>query len=374
MIRTEKVLAVLLRAADVRNVFPAWPDDVGVAVCLLASGEGKFIVFRREEEDEIPGRLQKILDVASDELCLFPAVAGFPTRKVAFSDMCRLMVMLADEPALLEEAVDYSTNYTFALEEGIDPASFLGRGRGEETPSASSDVPGAEGAGTTGSDDRETTFADTPSDLGDVHDDLGRALVSDEITGGGASGSSQDATMEDKRATWVLEWEEGEWVTVSGTGRCEGELQFVDRDRIYLRDDHRALLLRMPHATASGVPARIRIWPGGLSREVRRVIKHSLGEARLSLEGDFIVVEFVGEKLGSATVDPDHPRQVSTDAVIPDSRLLAKGGARRFSRPVAAAASVLSLLLLVGLGLQISAVAGPQVVAVDGIKYLASSR
>lgn len=374
MNHTEKILAVLLRATDVRNVFPDWPDEVGVAVCLLASGEGKFVVFRREEEDEIPERLLTILDVTAAQLCIFPGVDGFPTRKVSFSDMCRLMVMLADEPALLEEALDYSTNYSFALEEGIDPDSFLGRGQGQGMPLASPGTTGVRGRGAVEQRDVRKVCEGVPAGQKGFVGDQGLDRRLEETFAEPTAGAMQDAITPDRRMSCVLEWEEGEWVTVSGTGRSEGELQLVDRGRIFLRDDHRGILLRLPRDAAAVVPSKIRIWPGSLSAEVRQVIRQSLGEASLFLDGDFLVIEFSDERGRSGAVDPIETRQVGMPTVTGKSRLPGGKPARRFSRPVAAAASVLSLLLLVGLGLQISATAGPQVVEVDSIKDLAASR
>jgi hypothetical protein len=36
------------------------------------------------------------------------------------------MALVASDPVVLEEAVDYAVNYNYALEEGLDPAKMLG--------------------------------------------------------------------------------------------------------------------------------------------------------------------------------------------------------------------------------------------------------
>lgn len=126
MTDTSSILVVLIDADDVKHVFSAWPDHICLAACLTRGGDCSMVVFRRDERPIVPLRLLDILDVDGDEICFVPEVRGFETRHFLYSDERRLMALVASDPDLLDEAIDYSINYTYALEEGLDPAILLG--------------------------------------------------------------------------------------------------------------------------------------------------------------------------------------------------------------------------------------------------------
>lgn len=125
---TEKVskLVVLIDAEDVKFVFATWPDDICLAACLDRNGDCTFVVFRRDERATIPGRLLQLLRVDGDGVCFVPQVNGYPTKHFRYSDERRLMALVASDTMILDEAIDYAVNYTYALEEGLDPAVILG--------------------------------------------------------------------------------------------------------------------------------------------------------------------------------------------------------------------------------------------------------
>jgi hypothetical protein len=129
MTDTSSILVVLIDADDVKHVFAAWPDHICLAACLTRDGDCSMVVFRRDERPVVPQRLLDILDVRGDEVCFVPKVRGFETRHFLYSDERRLMALVASDPDLLDEAIDYSINYTYALEEGLDPAVVLGLSR-----------------------------------------------------------------------------------------------------------------------------------------------------------------------------------------------------------------------------------------------------
>lgn len=126
MADNSSILVVLIDADDVKHVFSAWPDHICLAACLTRDGECSMLVFRRDERPAVPQRLLSILDVSNDEVCFVPKVRGFETRHFLYSDERRLMALVASDPDLLDEATDYAVNYTYALEEGLDPAVVLG--------------------------------------------------------------------------------------------------------------------------------------------------------------------------------------------------------------------------------------------------------
>lgn len=123
---TESALVVLIGGEDVKHVFPTWPNDICLAACLMRDGDCSMVVFRRDERPRIPARLVQTLGLAAREVCFVPEVYGYPTKQFFYSDERRLMALVGSDPAILEEAVDYAVNYTYALEEGLDPDVLLG--------------------------------------------------------------------------------------------------------------------------------------------------------------------------------------------------------------------------------------------------------
>lgn len=123
---SEQVMAVLLEEDDLRLVHRDWPSKMRLAVCLMPSGDCQLLLFRQEEAGIFAQRLRKHLGLRSDEICIYPPVHGFPSRQLRYSDERSLAALLADSPQLIEDATDYSVNFAFALEEGLDPVEFLG--------------------------------------------------------------------------------------------------------------------------------------------------------------------------------------------------------------------------------------------------------
>jgi hypothetical protein len=126
MNRSENTLVVLIDGEDLRDTFPAWPGEICLAACLSRDGDCNMVVFLREERAVIPERLVRMLDLPADDVCFVPEVRGYATTQFLYSDERRLMALVASDPAILEEAIDYAVNYTYALEEGLDPAVVLG--------------------------------------------------------------------------------------------------------------------------------------------------------------------------------------------------------------------------------------------------------
>lgn len=122
-----RALVVLIDAEDVRFAFPDWPEEICLAACLMRDGDCTMIVFRRNERPDIAERVMEVLRLGGRDLCFVPEVPGFATRSFRYSDERRLMALVASDRTVLDEAIDYAVNYTYALEEGLDPAVVLGR-------------------------------------------------------------------------------------------------------------------------------------------------------------------------------------------------------------------------------------------------------
>lgn len=122
----ESTLIILIDADDVKFAFSGWPDHICLAACLSSDGTCSMIVFRRDERDQIPARLLKVLKLQPSQVCFVPQISGYRTKQFLYSDERRLMALVASDPVILEEATDYAVNYNYALEEGLDPAVMLG--------------------------------------------------------------------------------------------------------------------------------------------------------------------------------------------------------------------------------------------------------
>ena len=122
-----QALVVLLDPEDVHTAFPDWPSIVCLAVCLMRSGEFSTLLFHRNERMEIPTHIVDLLGLDDHDVCFVPKVPGFATRPFLYSDERRLMALIGLNSSVLDEATDYMVNYTYAMEEGLDPALLLGR-------------------------------------------------------------------------------------------------------------------------------------------------------------------------------------------------------------------------------------------------------
>ena len=120
-------LIVLLDAEDLRATFPDWPGILCLAVCLMRNGDFSTLLFRRKERMEVPAHVIELNSLDASRVCFVPKVPGFATRSFLYSDERRLMALLASNQSILDEATDYLINYTYAIEEGLDPAMILGQ-------------------------------------------------------------------------------------------------------------------------------------------------------------------------------------------------------------------------------------------------------
>jgi len=121
-----KLLVVLLEAEELSSNVRDWPKSISLAVCLLPTGEHHFVVFHVDEFPKICPRLERQLGLSKDEFEIYPEVEGYNSRTMLFSETQLIWSLVAQTQEVLEEAVDYSENYRFAKEEGLDPTLFLG--------------------------------------------------------------------------------------------------------------------------------------------------------------------------------------------------------------------------------------------------------
>lgn len=120
-----------------------WPEDVGIAA-LLGGGEPEiFPVHSSEEGACILARIEMLTGRDLRAAAIFPPVAGHPPCDMAFSAVAELRVgiesFLARTPDAVEEAADFSVNFGFAADEGLDPVALVRSALAPAEPPATDD-------------------------------------------------------------------------------------------------------------------------------------------------------------------------------------------------------------------------------------------
>jgi hypothetical protein len=361
MIGKESALAVLMESDEVCHVFPQWPDGMNLAVCLLDSGECRMFIYRREEAGGFPARMRRNLNLPVADIRIFPAVSGYPSRKLLYSDERRLMALVADAPELAEEATDYSANYLFALEEGLDPAAFLRRTVVARSDKARVDDTGAKSA-----------VAATPAAKPKARVSQAR---SEKISGGSAlpgflrqtstvlpgphfRSATEIRAAEEPPGLCRLVAERNGWIVIERLGSRGGDVRVNNPESIFLRDDRQVIAVRLELAWAetSRLPARVLIRTQNLPRSLHMVLAESVGEARLESDGKFLLLHLSPTQPVVAPV----PAAVAIPAAESQSPALEvkkepKSRYRRRSkvrRRLWLAGGIMSLLVLIGVGLR----------------------
>lgn len=131
----------LLEEEAVAALLPDWPREMQLALCLGPDGGCEMAVHHRAEVAQALGRIAALNDPAgrqdrgvakgrdedaadSQFICVAPPVAGYPTRKVLFSEEQQLLSLVAGMPQLAEMASDYAINHRFARDQGLDLATL----------------------------------------------------------------------------------------------------------------------------------------------------------------------------------------------------------------------------------------------------------
>lgn len=368
---SEKALAVLMQPMEVASIFSEWPEEMCLAVCLMPQGDCQMVVFRIEEYATIMPRLVRYLTLDAQEISVLPVIDGYPTRRLTYTDERRLMALVAASPAVVEEAEDYSGNYNYAVEEGMDPAEILGLSRlqagagraddeDESVARETAEAPRAAAAGGRSGDtapqgggskprpalglslrlpsvrkarlhlvmpETEPTKPDTArSDATDTTSRKGadaKGLPSflrrdeDPSPGAGFRSAQQIAEDEAARALCEVRVEDTRWIIVDRPGAKGGELRLPNPDKVYLSDDRKVAAIALaPHWPADGpLPARLMIAEQHLPKPLQQIFASQAGPARLSVKGGYLYVHFT---------EPDHGPgpgfslvSDQTDAVLP---------------------------------------------------------
>jgi hypothetical protein len=354
----ESALAVLMESVEVRHVFPHWPDGMNLAICLLDSGECRMFIYRREETDSFPTRMRRYLKLPVEDICIFPARAGYPSRKLLYSDERRLLALVADAPELVEEAVDYSSNYLFALEEGLDPTAFLCRSI--EAVQGGSGRGAAEAVVTKPTPKPIVKVAVQPKQAKRPN---GSSLPSflrkaDVVQPGSQFRSAIEISASEKPpGAYRLVAEKDGWIIIERPGARGGDVRVSDPGSIFLSDDQRVVAVRLMPTwpNVGSLPVRIFIRATNLPHSLRAILVKSIGEVQVDSDGNFLFLHLAAVQ---PIVLPALAPELQPVGQAPEP-VAEKAPKRRMRsdvrRQLLLAGGVASLLFLIGVGLRFGA-------------------
>lgn len=378
-------MAVLMGSVEVRQVFRDWPEDMSLAVCLMQSGECQLVVFRQEEAEVFPLRLQRHLNLKAQEICFFPPAEGYASQAMLYSDERRLMALVAEAPAIVEEALDYSVNFSYALEEGLDPAHFLGfektaRKSRAESSAESRPQPKPKPGPKTEFVSRRTVLPaltrQMPERIATPKTSAVPSFMrrsSAMLPGPGFRSARDIGRAEDLPERCEVYPEERGWILVERPHQRGPDIRVSNPEMIFLRDDRRIVAVKLEPAWsgAAALPARMWIQARNLPSSVQDVFAESVGGAQLTASGSFLYLQFEARKQPASdprpkpAADPVPVPGPTSGAGFPESGLpepvampktrargwsgLRQGGRRR----LLAMTGVASVLVLIGLGLQL---------------------
>ncbi|MEQ5870652.1 hypothetical protein J4E08_12155 [Sagittula sp. NFXS13] len=106
-------LAYFFDASALGCVFEEWPEDIGLVLCLDESGSCEMLLHHAEEGQGVLKKAGALLGRGAGEFAVVPAMDGYPTRRVMFSDEQKLLALVEGEADIAEMAADYLMNYRF---------------------------------------------------------------------------------------------------------------------------------------------------------------------------------------------------------------------------------------------------------------------
>ena len=329
-----KALAFFLNSNELQEMFPEWPDPMHLAVCLREDGSCQILLYREEEGRRFLPRMQRVLGLRLSEICFVPQIEGFPSRKLLYSEEKQILALVSSSPDLLEEALDYSDNYSFALEEGLDPIRFLEnrtvtskRGRSASNEEEALAKPVAD----------QTKEVPTPSleEIGDLtarSDKAPNNPTSElptflrreppEDSSPGFKAICRLNSCDGGLEHGVLEQEDENWLTLRLPGCSAGQIAVSNPGRMFVSDDWRVLAIHSPMfgTDPRSLPSRIIIGLTAIPKDLRNMITRRAVAVRLSSSGGCLFVHLKDHLPQEAIVEPR-----DTDLVVqrkPTSRRL----------------------------------------------------
>ena len=296
----QKAVVFLIGTGDLRRFFKSWPDRMRLAVCLEADGACKMLVYREEEGPRFLARLRRALGLRAEEICLIPETAGYPSRRILYSEEKQLFTLVRNAPEIVEEAKDYSLNYTYALDEGIDPLAFLNL---EQPVKQEPKQEVSETSPVEPERPRQRLNLTIPEPLEEEPDEvepIAEQALPKFMQKAGFAGPSTAfqsiAELQTQKAapkSVYIHAEQDGWIAIDLPGCLGGQVTVSNPGRIFLRDDRKVLAVHSDLvARDSGfLPERINLSTKFLPEGVRQILVNNAGYANLSFEDGFLFVE-----------------------------------------------------------------------------------
>lgn len=293
---TSKGLAVLLGMEDMRHIFEPWPSRMNLAVCLRQDGACKMLVFRDEEGTRILPRVRRALGLPLQEIAVFPKIDGVATRKLMFSEEKHLLSLVRNAPEIVEEAADYSINYTYAVDEGIDPVLFLHSTRSKEAKRVRAKSSPAFGprTGLAKSVEAKRGVKSTrvqPQKETPQTSDLPRFLQKGVGAGIGVAPKPK-APVKKSRICRINDRENG-WISIETPGSSGGELVVNNPGRTFVRGDHRVIAVQRSNdgVEVDDMPEKLSIFVGDQPSLMETLLSQNVGLAQVTLDQGFIFLD-----------------------------------------------------------------------------------
>jgi hypothetical protein len=124
----------LIDLTTLEDLWPSWPRDMRVAVCMSPGDRFDAILHHKDETEGVPERLARLRNIDPRSIVVAPEIPGYPTLKVFFSEERTILKALLETEGILDAAFDYQVNFDFARDEGLDPDKVTGMARDLSLP------------------------------------------------------------------------------------------------------------------------------------------------------------------------------------------------------------------------------------------------
>lgn len=307
-------LVVLLGEEQLSQLFQDWPARMNLAVCLRQNGECRMQVFRQEEGLRVLPRLLRAMRLTKSEVSVFPEVEGYPAHSMYFSEEKQLLLIVQNAPEIVEEASDYSVNFTYAIDEGLDPVLFLhaSRARGnqkqrsvpEERRPPQTEDSHPEEPDTSRIAQKRSDFQAGPSPNPDLPKFLQKPPVSKPKSAVAKAKPKQEASIRPRFC--VIQDSRNGWISIELPG-CVGQEVIVTKpEQIFVRGDYRALSFgrQLFGDPSQALPKRIHVNFGEERTILGDALRKNLGIVRADVQDGLLVLELSNVLEVEAIVPP----------------------------------------------------------------------
>lgn len=308
----EQIMSVLLDAEDMRLIHRGWPQDMRLGVCLMPSGDCQLMLFHKDESTGFPERLKDHFGLRASEISIHPKVSGFATHPLKYSEERALASILSESKDLAEEAQDYSVNFSFAREEGLDPIDFMGRSVKDEAPDLEMDAP--EGGLQFSSRRGKELKVVAKKPLRNLHFDLAREAARNEedfavapvapkkdamatVPAGGFTSAAQLTAIDTAPKDFQLSKTAAGGLEIVAKTGLGSTLMVSDAQDVFLRDDRQLLALR---AKSEALPERISVLPHAVPSALLNALQSGQEAVEVFAQDGYVYVT-IGQGDAAAT-------------------------------------------------------------------------